>query len=1118
MQAKHDITLNSATERESRYLDESSQKKGFLSKKSSHTVQDDRVTREKGTLISGNSVTIDAGNDLTVSGSAIAADQNVDLQAGNNVDISAATETGYHYLLEEKKKSGLMGSGGIGFTVGKQSTRHEVNEDEIVQSQSFSTIGSSQGNVNITAGNKLHIGGADLIAGKDLNLSGDSVDIDSGFDRNNRTETFESKQSGFTLALSGTVGSALNTAVSVAQQARKEGDGRLRALQGTKAALSGAQAAAAYENDSALTEAANAKNAAAGIDPKADNAAQGAKNTVGITLSYGSQSSKSESYSQSSQAQGSTLNAGRNIAITATGKNKGEQSGDITLAGTQMKAGGEMTLDAARDINLLSSQNTQQTDNKNSSKGGSVGIGIGVGSGGYGITVSASVNSSKGRENGNSLTHNETTLDAGGGINLKSGRDTTLKGAQVNGETIKADVGRNLTLASEQDSDRYDSKQQSASAGGSFTFGSMTGSANVNVSKDKIHSNFDSVKEQTGLFAGKGGYQITVGNHTQLDGAVIASTADKDRNVLDTGTLGWRDIQNQADYKSEHQSAGFNSGGPIGSNLLSNVSALPISAAGGSGHAEGSTKAAVSDGNIIIRNRDAQQQDLSGLSRDTEHANDGSISPIFDKEKEQRRLQQAQLVNDVATQALDVYNTHEAARATRAATASLADTDTRTALEAQASAMLDKAHEKDPNVDNSRQAVVSKAWQLAYDQAIVRQGADMGGSVRTGVNAVVNALQALAGGDIRAALAQGAAPYLAAKVKELTTGNAPYGELTDTQKLNNLMAHALLGGVVAELSGGSAAAGATGAVTGELATPAIALALYGTADSDKLSPDQKANLSALATLASGIAAGVSSGSTAGAATGALAGKNAVENNFLGDKDITTFTEKYANAKTDADREQLLADLKKLDVEQQTKALATGIPVNEQKAELEKLKALAASPDCNAQCQQLVAYSLSELEPVANNTELHKNNLNKAILAGVIFGLTVEKPAANNPISHLTREQQQLIKNAEYITTAKGIQNPFPRDLNEKIVWNQVRANPASAGEPLKGMNKDLRFPTYAGFQKMEAKQKLSDGSTITVHYQYNSYTGKAYDMKITTPQRSVADPAKVFDSIKDVVK
>ena len=104
---------------------------------------------------------------------------------------------------------------------------------------------------------------------------------------------------------------------------------------------------------------------------------------------------------------------------------------------------------------------------------------------------------------------------------------------------------------------------------------------------------------------------------------------------------------------------------------------------------------------------------MSGLSRDTEHANDGSISPIFDKEKEQRRLKQAQLVNEVATQALDVYNTYETARATRAATASLADTDTRTALEAQARTLLDEAHENDPKVDNSRQAVVSKAWQMA---------------------------------------------------------------------------------------------------------------------------------------------------------------------------------------------------------------------------------------------------------------------------------------------------------------------------------------------------------------------------------------------------------------------
>ncbi|WWH99433.1 hemagglutinin repeat-containing protein [Erwinia aphidicola] len=265
LQAKKDVTLSTATERESSFSEERSQKKGFLKKSSSHSVAHDATTREKGTLLSGESVSVSAGNDLTVTGSAIAADRDVNLQAGHNVDIGAATETDTHYRLDEKKKSGLLGSGGIGFTIDKQSSKHEVDEKGRTQSQSVSTVGSSQGNVSITAGNQLHIGGADLVAARDLALSGDSVAIDPGYDQRTRRETFEQKQSGLNLALSGTVGSALNTAVSTAQQARKEGDGRLNALQNTKAALSGVQAAQARARDDALTAAADAKNAAAGL-------------------------------------------------------------------------------------------------------------------------------------------------------------------------------------------------------------------------------------------------------------------------------------------------------------------------------------------------------------------------------------------------------------------------------------------------------------------------------------------------------------------------------------------------------------------------------------------------------------------------------------------------------------------------------------------------------------------------------------------------------------------------------------------------------------------------------------------------------------------------------------
>ena len=46
---------------------------------------------------------------------------------------------------------------------------------------------------------------------------------------------------------------------------------------------------------------------------------------------------------------------------------------------------------------------------------------------------------------------------------------------------------------------------------------------------------------------------MTVGENTQLNGAVIASTADASLNKLDTGTLGFGDIENHAEYEVERR-------------------------------------------------------------------------------------------------------------------------------------------------------------------------------------------------------------------------------------------------------------------------------------------------------------------------------------------------------------------------------------------------------------------------------------------------------------------------------------------------------------------------------------------------------------------------------------
>ncbi|HHH1341450.1 TPA: hemagglutinin, partial [Yersinia enterocolitica] len=59
------------------------------------------------------------------------------------------------------------------------------------------------------------------------------------------------------------------------------------------------------------------------------------------------------------------------------------------------------------------------------------------------------------------------------------------------------------------------------------------------------------------------------------------------------------------------------------------------------------------DGTVIIRDTEKQQQNVADLSRDVEHTNN-AITPIFDKEKEQNHLREAQLIGEIGSQVSDV--------------------------------------------------------------------------------------------------------------------------------------------------------------------------------------------------------------------------------------------------------------------------------------------------------------------------------------------------------------------------------------------------------------------------------------------------------------------------------
>ena len=814
----------------------------------------------QGSMLSGDSVALLAGNNLQLQGSDIVGTQDVRLSAGNNLTVTAAQQQRDELHVKQENTSGLSGTGGVGISYGK-SEQKSTSESHSTHARG-STVGSVQGNLLMQAGSDLRVDGSDVVAGKDLTLTGKNLTLSAAEQTLSQKQTYESKQSGLTLALSGVVGSALNSAVNTAKETKEESNSRLQALKGVQTALSAVQAVQATQPGAASTN-----------------------DAIGVSLSYGSQQSKSENRLEQHTHKGSSLMAGNNLNLIASGNGVQGQDGDINVQGSQLQAGNELLLHANRDINLLSSQETESTRGTNSSSGGSVGVSVGAGSGGMGVSVSASINKGKGHENSDSLSHTETQIKAGERVTIVSGRDTTLTGAQISAETVKAQVGRNLTLTSEQDSARYEAEQKNTSAGASVAVVGAGGSASISTSQDKMHSNYQSVQEQTGIFAGKGGFDVTVGEHTQLNGATIGSTATVDKNRLETGTLGFGDMQNQADFVTEHQSAGISTGGSVGSQFAGNMANNLLVGANNEGHDSSITHAAVSDGTIVIRDTSQQQQDVAALSRDVENANPG-LEQIFDKEKEQNRLKEAQLIGQIGNQVADIARTQGQIEAAKAATDKMKEV-----TPAQLQAAKDEWSKANPGKVPKEEDIRGQVYQNFYNQAFTGSGLGTGGKVQQAIQAATAAVQGLAGGDISKALAGGSAPYIANIIGS--------SGLDDAGKV---LAHAAVNAALAAAQGNSALVGATGAATGEMAGM-IASNVYGK-PTGELSETEKQTVSALATLAAGLAGGLTGDSTADAIAGAQVGKTTVENNSLSGDQARATAKQAAESLKDKVREKL----------------------------------------------------------------------------------------------------------------------------------------------------------------------------------------------------------------------
>ncbi|MCX8639006.1 hemagglutinin repeat-containing protein [Gilliamella sp. B3172] len=237
--ADNDIAIGTSSERFE--LDEfhKSSSKGFLNKTTTTTQTQIDNTTEKGSQLYGDSVTIAAGNNLSVTGSQVVGTHDVNLKAGNNIDIDAAEESYYRKQETKTKKSGLMSSGGIGVTIGHE--KENLKQTDSEQAYLGSTVGSTEGNVSIQAGKDITVKGSDIIAKQDVNLTGENVAIEALDAKTTYNEQYTYEKSGLTIALTGTAADMYEAAKAV-ERAKEKGNDKLLALQSIKSALTALEA------------------------------------------------------------------------------------------------------------------------------------------------------------------------------------------------------------------------------------------------------------------------------------------------------------------------------------------------------------------------------------------------------------------------------------------------------------------------------------------------------------------------------------------------------------------------------------------------------------------------------------------------------------------------------------------------------------------------------------------------------------------------------------------------------------------------------------------------------------------------------------------------------------
>lgn len=562
--AKNDVTFKEGRATSEFSTANKMTSRGFLSKKTTQerfeTQSDSAITSN----IEGNQVAIQAGNNISLTGTNAISDKGTSLTAGGDIDILAAQNTSSENTYSQTKKSGLFGaSGGLGFTIGKQQT--DDSNAKTALTHTASKVGAIDGNVIIDAGRNYQQTGSNIVAGmgadsnKDITdpdrgntvIRAQNIDIDNVMDVYTNQSEQKFKQSGLTVSVSN---SLVDNAKSIDRLVDAGGDTDSMRMKGM------AGVAAVLKTKALAKEATNAaKGMAGGINA---NSLKGASNTR-IQATIGSQKSQSNSSSYTEKNQGSSINT-NNLALSATGA--GSDS-NIDINGSYLTVSNDALFQADNDFNV--SGVAQNSNTRNTNKSSSAAIG-GYASTGSGVGITASASRGKGYANSDSVTYANSNIKVGNTTTLDIGNDVNIRGGVINTNKAQGQILGDVNIESLQDTATYDSKQKNMgfSADIDIAGGGAGSSLFVNGGKTNLNSDYKAVGEQSGIFTGDGGFNIAAGGKTTLIGGAITTTEaarDAGRNRYTSADgIKTQDINNTTSYDGDAIQAGLSLGDTTG--------------------------------------------------------------------------------------------------------------------------------------------------------------------------------------------------------------------------------------------------------------------------------------------------------------------------------------------------------------------------------------------------------------------------------------------------------------------------------------------------------------------------------------------------------------------------